>query len=60
MIIPAIFMTFLMIIILILPINMIEKIPLILSLLLIITVYQLIIMQTVPATKNNSIAEKII
>lgn len=57
---PAILMSVLMFLILILPTNIIDKIPLVLSLLLIITVYQLIIMQTVPATKNNSIAEKII
>lgn len=57
---PAFFMALLMFVILLLPTNIIDKIPLILSLLLIITVYQLIITQTVPATKNSSIAEKII
>lgn len=53
-------MGLLMFFILILPINTIDKIPLILSILLIITVYQLIIIQTVPATKYDSIAETII
>jgi len=49
-----------MVLLLLLPINMLDKIPLILSLLLIITVYQLMIVQTLPATNYETLAEKII
>jgi hypothetical protein len=47
---PAISIIILMLCLLLLPINMIDKLPLILSLLLIITVYQLMIVQTLPST----------
>jgi len=53
-------MIILMILLLLLPINMLDKIPLILSLLLIITVYQLMIVQTLPSTNYQTLAEKII
>lgn len=39
-----------MIALLLLPLNMSEKIPLLLSILFLITVYQLMIVQTLPAT----------
>lgn len=49
-----------MITVLLLPINMLDKIPIILSLLLIVTVYQLMVVQTLPATSQETIAERII
>lgn len=48
---PAFTMGFIMLGIIILPINMIDKIPLVLNILLILTVYQLIITQILPGTK---------
>jgi len=57
--IPAFFMIIFMITVLLLPINMLDKIPIILSL-LIITVYQLMIVQTLPSTIYETIAERII
>lgn len=57
---PAFCMIIFMLCVLLLPINMSDKIPLILSLLLIVTVYQLMIVQTLPSTNYETFAERII
>jgi len=46
--------------VIILPVSIVDKLPLLLNLLLIVSVYQLLLVQNLPASQNHSIAERII
>lgn len=57
---PVLVIALLMFFVFLLPINLSEKIPLIINFLLIITVYQLILMQSIPSSIEMSLAENIV